>query len=201
MNAVATQTQFTPEDLLNMSDGDRYELVDGHLVECAMSLWSSYVAGVIHALLYQFCRAHRSGWVLPEGTSYQCFPDAPARVRRADVSFIRLDRLPVTRATEEGHVRLAPDLAVEVVSPNDSAYDIDQKVQEFLQAGVCLVWVINPRLRLVRVYRADGSLSQLGEGDELPGEDVLPGFRCPVRELFSPPTADVPAEGAPGHSG
>jgi len=86
----------------------------------------------------------------------------------------------------EGHVRLAPDLVVEVISPNDLAYEIDEKVDEYETAGVKLIWVVNPETKAVRVHRADGAVMVLREKDELDGEDILPGFRCPVAELFLP---------------
>src|SRR5438046_3059009 len=136
MNTVATKTHYTPEDLLIMPDGDRYELIDGSLQERTMSTWASYVAGELHRLLSLHCRPNRLGWVFPEGTSYQCFPAYPSRVRRADCSFIRLNRLTVAQAAEEGHCLIVPDLAAEVVSPNDTAYEVERKVQEFLRAGV-----------------------------------------------------------------
>ncbi len=191
MSTVATKTTLTPEDLLTMPDGDRYELVDGRLVERNMSLWSSYVAGQVFGLCNDFCRTNPLGWVLPEGTSYQCFPDAPGKVRKADVSFISLDRLSLQQATAEGHISLAPDLAVEVLSPNDLAYEVDKKVNEYLTAGVCLVWVVNPETRSVTVYRADGSVSKVREQEELSGENVIPGFRCRVAEFFRPPSGSV----------
>jgi Uma2 family endonuclease len=191
MSTVVSATQYTPEDLLTMPDGNHYELVDGQLVEHTMSTWASYVAGELHARLRDFSRANRRGWVLPEGTTYQCFPDHPSRVRKADTSFIKLDRMSVEQARAEGHRRIAPDLAAEVVSPNDLAYDVDRKVQEFLTAGVQLVWVVNPEARMVRIHRAQSTGTILREQDELDGEDVLPGFRCPVRELFLPPDGDT----------
>ena len=186
MSAPAKTTDFTPEDLLRMPDGDSYELVDGRLVETTMSFWSSYVAGEIHGSLRDFCRHKKLGWVVPEGATYQCFPDAPQKVRKPDTSFIRLARLSLAQATEEGHLPIPPDLAVEVMSPNDNAYDLDEKVQEYLRAGVQLIWVVNPRARTVRVYRQQGIGTILGENDELSGEDVIPGFRCRVGELFVP---------------
>src|SRR5262245_27107997 len=88
MNPVTTSARYTPDDLLRMPDGDRYELVDGNLVERKMSFWSSFVAGELHARLRNHCREHQLGWVVPEGTSYQCFRDEAMRVRRADVSFL-----------------------------------------------------------------------------------------------------------------
>ena len=88
---------------------------------------------------------------------------------------------------------IPPDLVVEVVSPNDLAYEIDEKVQEYLDAGVQLVWVVNPALRTVRIYRADGTISGLHESDELSGENIVPGFHCPIANLFPPRPAAAPS--------
>lgn len=198
MNTVATKTLYTPEDLLTMPDGDRYELVDGQLVEHTMSFLSSYVAGEIYARVRDFSRAHRPGWALPEGTTYQCFPHAPGKVRKADVSFIRAERYTAEQALQEGHVLIHPDLCVEVVSPNDSYYDVDQKAEEYLRAGVSLVWIANPVNRTVQVRRADGTSTTLREHDELTGEKVLPGFRCRVGDLFQlPPGVTPPSRSGP----
>jgi Uma2 family endonuclease len=129
--------------------------------------------------------------------SYQCFPNNPNRVRRPAVSFIRIGRL--TAGEEpEGHCRIAPDLAVEVVSPNDLYSEVEEKVVEYLGAGVRLVWVINPPTRTVRVHRADGTGADLGALDELDGEDVLPGFHCKIEDLFRPPAAGPAAGSKPG---
>jgi Uma2 family endonuclease len=187
MITVATEKRYTPQDLLTMPDGDFYELVDGRLVERKMSIWSSYVAGMIFHLLNSFCREHHLGWVLPEGTSFQCFPAYPGKVRRPDTAFIRLQRLSLAQATTEGHCSVAPDLAVEVVSPNDTVYEIDEKVREFLDAGVPLVWVVNPDQRTVAIHRAGGVSVILRENDEISGEDVIPGFRCRVGDFTAPP--------------
>ena len=84
----------------------------------------------------------------------------------------------------EGHIGIAPDLAVEVVSPNDLAYEIDKKVEEYDTASVKLIWVVNPETKTVRVHRADGTVTVLREKDELDGENVVPGFRCRVGDLF-----------------
>lgn len=187
MITVASEKRYTPEDLLTMPDGEHYELVDGRLVERKMSIWSSYVAGVIFHLLHSFCHEHRLGWVFPEGTSFQCFPAQPSKVRKPDVSFIRLQRLSLAQATTEGHCPIAPDLAVEVISPNDTAYETDEKVREFLDAGVPLVWVVNPEQRTVEIHRASGTGTILRENDEINGEDVVLGFRCRVGDFTLPP--------------
>jgi Uma2 family endonuclease len=114
-------------------------------------------------------------------------------VRKADVSFIRLDRQTAAQAIEEGHCPIAPDLAVEVLSPNDLAYEVALKVSEYLRAGVRLVWVVHPEVRTVEVHRPQGAGVILHEQDELSSEDVLPGFRCRVADLFVMPTQSQPA--------
>jgi Uma2 family endonuclease len=195
MSTVAAKRHYTPEDLLAMPNGDRFELVDGQLVERNMSAWSSHIGGRMVRLLGNFCEENPLGWTMQADCSYQCFPHAPSLVRKPDVSVIRFGRFPNERLPE-GHIRIAPDLAVEVLSPNDLDYETDQKIEEYLRAGVRLVWVINPESRTVLIYRADGSINGLREQDELSGEDVLPGFRCRVAELFRLPTPAI----QPGNS-
>jgi Uma2 family endonuclease len=192
MSTVEAKTRYTPDDLLRMPDGDRYELIDGQLVEMNVSLWSSYVAGVIHRLLGKYCDETGMGWALPEGTTYQCFPARPEMVRKADASVIRADKLSVAEAQAEGHTRVPPTLAVEVISPNDTAVEVALKVQAYLDAGVPLVWVVEPESRTVQIHRAAGPGAILRGNDELTGEEVLPGFRCRVGDLFLPPPGVVP---------
>ena len=188
MNIIARENRYTPEDLLTMPDGDRFELVDGQLVERSVSPWSSYVAGRVSFLITAYARPNQLGWPLPEGATYQCFPTEPNKVRKADFSFILLKRMTPAAAMEKGHIRIAPDLAVEAVSPNDLYYEVDTKVQEWLGAGVRLLWIINPDARTVRIYRADGSDASKRAEDEISGEDVVPGFCCRVREFFELPS-------------
>ena len=174
---------FTPEDLLAMPDGDRYELVDGHLLERGMGSWAGFVAGQLFLLIGQHKLGKSLGLLLNSDVSYQCFPGN--RVCKPALSFILSDRLPGNRVPE-GHIRIAPDLAVEVLSPTDIQYEVDRKVAEYLAAGVQLVWVINPETRIVILYRVDGSINGVREAGELDGENAVPGFRCRVADLFIP---------------
>jgi Uma2 family endonuclease len=183
--ALATKTHYTPEELLAMPDGKRYELVGGLLVERNMGLESSWVGGRLHSRLDRFCEEHDLGWALPADDGYQCFRHDPGLVCRHDVSFIRRGRLP-GESLPTGWGRIPPDLVVEVVSPNDSVGELEQKLDDYQKAGVPLVWVVNTRSRTVMVYRGDGSVSRLRESDELTGGEVIPGFRCPVRDIFPP---------------
>jgi len=191
MSTATTPTTYTPDDLLKMPDGNRYELVNGQLVERKMSTLASFTAGVIYHRLAAHCFPTQSGWLFPEGTSYQCFPAFPNQVRKADVSVFQWHRRTMDDLRTEGHCPLAPDLAVEVVSPNDEVYEVDEKVQEWLDAGVRCVWVVNPMQRTVEVHRAAGAGTILRESDELTGEDVVPGFRCRVADFFQVPTTQM----------
>ena len=181
-------TLFTPDDLLRMEDAVNYELVDGKLVERHMGMEASAIAAQIVMLIGLFLRTSKQGRMFGAEASYQCFPNAPAKVRKPDVSVIRAGRLPNDRAPE-GHCRIPPDLAVEVISPNDLAYEVEEKVAEYLQAGVPLVWIVNPPTRTVRIHRpkasAQGPVSELSGDDTITGENVIPGFSCKVSEFFA----------------
>jgi Uma2 family endonuclease len=190
MSTVAEQV-YTPDDLLTMPDRKRYELVDGHLVQRHMSLLSSWVGGQLHFELSRFLREHQLGWAWPSDQGYVCFPNSPRKLRFPDVSYVSKRRLPAG-LTSDGYIYIPPDLAVEVVSPNDLASEVLRKVLEYLDAGVALVWVIYPEARATQVYRRDGSGNLLRDDGELSGEDVLPGFRCRLAAIFPEKTASKP---------
>jgi Uma2 family endonuclease len=184
---------ITPEQLLGVPNSVNYELVDGRLVERNMGLESSGIAARILILIGMFLRDHPLGFLFGPDAGYQCFPDAPAKVRKPDVSFIRFGRLKDDRVPA-GHCPVPPDLAVEVISPGDLAYEVEHKVSEYLTAGVPLVWVVHPLTRTVRVHRGRpsplGNVSHLVESDLIRGEDAVPGFECRVAEFFA--TAHAP---------
>ena len=110
-------------------------------------------------------------------------PNDPERVRAPDVAFIVTDRLPEGRLPQ-GFLRWAPDLALEVLSPSDNPVDIQQKVRDYFEAGARLVWVVAPAAKTATIYRADGSARLLREFDHLDGEELLPGLRIPLAEVF-----------------
>jgi Uma2 family endonuclease len=107
----------------------------------------------------------------------------PDTVRSPDLAFVRSERLPEHDAVD-GFIHGSPDLVVEVISPNDLYTEVDVKVGEWLAGGARLVVVVNPRRRTVAVHRPDRSISVLGIDDVLSGEDVVPGWTLPVRDLF-----------------
>ena len=187
MSTISAKARLTPDDLAALPDQASYELVDGKLVERPMASFSSWIGGVILHLLSVHCNGNRLGWVFGPDEGYQCFPEDPNRIRKADVSFIRAGRLPGEVPGWTGYQKLAPDLAVEVLSPNDLAADVHKKIDQYLGAGVRLIWVVIPETREVRIHRSDRTVSQIGIDGELTGEDVVPGFRCRVAELFTSP--------------
>ena len=187
MSLITPTAPVTPEELLSLPDSKAFELVGGNLVERHMGLESSRIAARIIFLILLFLEDRKLGEVFGSDASYQCFPHAPKDVRKPDVSFIRGERFPGGRLPE-GHCRIAPDLAVEVISPGDIAYEIDEKVSDYLKAGVRLIWVVYPFLQRVTVFRGTpsslGAGSELFAGDQITGEDVLPGFSCAVAQFF-----------------
>lgn len=186
----APTRKFTPDDLLRLPDGGKgFELVDGELKERNESYLSSFTAGRAFNRLSNFVEVNNLGWVSPEGTSYRCFPDDPDKVRRADVSFHALARFTPQQAATEGFCTVVTDLVVEVISPNDLAYDVNEKRIEWLAAGAQLVWIIDPVQQTIHAYRADGTVSLFNRTDTLTAEPVLPEFRLPVADLFRLPTA------------
>jgi Uma2 family endonuclease len=184
MSTATTKTLFTPADLLALARGISYELVDGQLVEKPVSVLSSLIAGILYHMMMGHCLANKLGTVFPPETGFQCFPDEPNKVRKPDISFIRRGRLTREQFLEEGFCSVAPDLAAEVLSPNDLIYVVDQKVRDYRRARVSLIWIVNPETRTVKVYRADGGITELEEDDELSGEEVFAGFRVLVGDIF-----------------
>lgn len=187
MSTTLSIAPRTPEDLERMPDNVAFELVDGTLVERNMGLESSEIAGRIIVLLGLFLRTRPLGRLFLPDAGFQCFSDDPNKVLRPDVSFIRAGRLPGNK-TPKGWGRIAPDLVVEVISPNDIADEVEEKITRWLNAGVALVWVVYPSTRTVRIHRPrtspHGRVSDLTDADTLSGGDVLPGFTCFVREIF-----------------
>lgn len=160
------------------------ELVEGEIREVPPSAeWSSSVAGRLIVRLGSFVLDGNLGRIYGADGAFVLFPDR-ATVRVPDVSFVRAERAPTGEARKQ-FSRLAPDLAVEVVSPSDRMPDVLAKVAEYLDAGVRLVWVIEPIARWIAVYTQDGPAALLHEGDTLDGGDVLPGFTLPVADIFA----------------
>jgi len=107
----------------------------------------------------------------------------PDTVRAPDIAFIGTERVLLTGVPDKFWPG-PPDLAVEVLSPEDTVYEVEEKVEEWLSAGAKAVWVVNPRKQTVAVHRLQAPVRTFTARDRLDGEDVLPGFSCDLAKVF-----------------
>jgi Uma2 family endonuclease len=160
-----------------------FEWVDGQLVEKPMGAEASVVGGRLLTRLLDHAEANKLGFVFNSECSYQFTVQGKRQVRKPDLSFIARGRLPGDRVPR-GNVTIPPDLGVEVVSPNDVAEDLEKRISELFAFGTKLIWVVYPETRTVYVLRSDGTAARLSETQDLSGESVVPGFSCPIANLF-----------------
>ena len=158
------------------------ELVDGVLVEKAMGYRESVLAVVLSGYLWRFVEPRHLGLVSGEAGMVELFPGL---VRIPDVAFVSWARIPGGRVPVEPVPGVVPDLAVEVLSPGNTAKEMARKRREYFRAGVRAVWLVDPVARTVTVYTAPDQYSVLSESETLKGEPALPGFELPLRELFA----------------
>jgi Uma2 family endonuclease len=191
---IAAAAPLPPEDTL-------YEIVDGRYVELPpMSVYAGVIASRLVQLLGTFATSHQLGQVVAE-VLFGLTPRA-RRKYRPDVAFVSYRKWAKDRplpTTDPWPV--VPELAVEVISPTDPAEAVQTKVVEYLQGGVQLVWVIYPVLGWVLIYESQQRVRGLTVADELDAEPVLPGFRLPLRELFTQPPAPPDGAESPADSG
>ncbi|OYT69161.1 MAG: hypothetical protein CFK49_12505 [Armatimonadetes bacterium JP3_11] len=184
-SATPTKHKITAEQFWQLcADGKPRELVRGEVIEkMPVNLEHGSLAQWIGTLLtnYQTQIRQYLGEVVSETGFVIRYPDADT-VRAPDVAFIRKERIPEPRPAT--FVEIVPDLVVEIVSPNDAYAEILDKVDEFLQAGTTVVWVVDPRRHKVEVYHRDAPMQILHAGDTLTCEDLLPGFKLPLKTLF-----------------
>lgn len=177
-----TDDYVTVEEFARLPDAEnRMELVRGRLVrEPPAGFEHGGIAMNVGRRLGEFVDREDLGVVVAAETGFVLFEDPPT-VRAPDAAFVAKERLPEDCV---GYAHLAPDLAVEVVSPSNTTAQLHDKVCDFLDAGTRMVWVIEPSRRTVMVYRSRDDIRLLAEDDELEGGDVLPGFSVQVAELF-----------------
>ena len=182
---MSTTVQLVTADELFLMprDGFRYELVKGELRKMSPS-GSEHGAIVVNITLplAQHVKANNLGVCFGAETGFK-IASAPDTVRAPDLAFVSRERIPESGITKK-FWQGAPDLAVEVLSPGDTVYELEEKVQQWLAAGTKAVWVLNPKRRGVSVYRSMSDVTLLAESDELDGGDVVPGFRCKVADFF-----------------
>lgn len=182
MAVVAPEQLYTAADLWEMSRGDdrkRFELVKGELRAMSPSGGeSTIVAANLLGFIIVHVKTNDLGYVTGADGGFILDEDT---VRVPDVGFVAKDRMP--RPIPKKFIPLAPDLAVEVISPTDSASEVDEKIVQYLKAGVKMVWVVYPASRTVMAHSADGAY-RLDEDAALDGGAVLPGFKLAVRDVF-----------------
>jgi Uma2 family endonuclease len=180
----ATQKIWTDEELLALPDDGKYELVDGELLHMSPGGGRhSVIATELLMRIHSFVKERGLGHTFDGQAGFRL---SDGNLRSPDVSFVARARM--LAGVPVGFLHLAPDLAVEVLSPSDRAGDVAHKVAEYLSVGVRLLWVIDPETRSAVVYRP-GAPPHRPKDDVLDGVDVLPGFRCPLTALFDRATA------------
>lgn len=180
---VTTKGRYTVEELEHICDSKhRYDLIRGEIVKMAPAGgYHGKIAANVIGYLWWHASNEGLGDVYTSETGFVLARD-PDVLLAPDAAFITQARVPTD---QQGFYEIAPDLAVEVVSPNDSATHIQQKVAEYLAAGVRLVWIIYPESKTISVYDNAGTVRFLGTDHQLDGGDVLPGFGVPVAEIFA----------------
>ena len=174
---------MTAEELLRLDLRDKStELVRGQLVvREPPSTYHGRVQSNLNVLLGGFVHAHRLGAVFGQDTGFKIASD-PDTVRAPDLAFVSRERAMLI--SPRGYAALAPDLVAEILSPDDRPGEVLAKVGEWLEAGVQIVWVIDPDRKVAHAFRSDGSVASIASDGVLDGERVVSGFSCALIELF-----------------
>jgi len=177
------ERHFTIEELPDIPDC--YELVDGELLMMMSPAGPphGYIVMKLAIALGAYVEMRNLGVVFGEQTGF-ILTRKPDTVRAPDIAFIREERVPA-EGLGPGYFEGAPDLAVEVLSPSNRLSAMARKLDQYFAAGTQLVWIVDPRKRTVTICRPLGAPMLLQEDGELDGEDVVPEFRFPIRELFA----------------
>jgi Uma2 family endonuclease len=181
--AMSTIANVTAAEQLLAMNLQHCELVGGQLVMMSPAGFDhGRFASRIVAALENHVAQHGLGIVTTAEAGFQLARD-PDTVRAPDVAFVRADRIPPGGV--RGYFQGAPDLAVEVVSPSDRPDEVATKVQDWLQAGCSMVWVVEPKDRAVAIHRHGNNITILTTTDAITGGDVLPGFSTPAAKVFT----------------
>ena len=168
---------ITLEEFL-ANDYESYEYVKGELVPMSITtMVHGEISSNIVFLLGKHVRQNQLGRIYTAGTTFRIGESG----RKPDVAFVSQERLPENRNQASP---IPPELAIEVVSPSDKVYDVQEKALEYLDAGTRMVWVIEPIAKTVTVYRSRNDIKILAINDTLTGDDVIEGFQCAVVEIF-----------------
>jgi Uma2 family endonuclease len=184
---MSTQTRLLTADEFFVwpnEPGMRQELVRGEVVTMSLAGGEhGEIAQEIGGLLWLHMKTAKLGRIYASETGF-IVERNPDTVRGADVAFVRTDRLAAIKNRKK-QIPFAPDLAVEVRSPNDRDDEVEEKIQLWLRAGCLLVWSVDPESRTVTVYRPGAEPVILREDQEIDGGCVIPGFHCRVADFFA----------------
>jgi Uma2 family endonuclease len=174
---------WTDDELMSLPDGNRYELINGELIDMGNSgALHGYVCSILVMALMNYILPKKLGIVLDSSTA---FTMKNGNKRSPDISFVSKEKLQGLEELPDGFLDGAPDLAIEVLSPNNTIAEIHQKLVEYFENGSRLVWVINLKQHYVLVYRSAQEPDRLlKQSDTLDGEEVIAGFTMPLSELF-----------------
>jgi Uma2 family endonuclease len=184
MTVSAERKIWTDEEFMALSDrgGDRYELVNGEVRTISNSgMEHGNIGTFLGGVIELYARTNRLGVTCDSSTAFAL---KSGNKRSPDISFVSKERLQGLRRIPKGFFQGAPDLAIEVISPNNTFAEIHDKLVEYFDNGCRLAWVVNPSERSVLVYHQPQPDKLLKISDNLDGEQVLPGFILPVAELF-----------------
>jgi len=157
------------------------ELVNGILVAKTMGYFESKVAAALIYFLHQYLEAHPIGEVAGADGSCDTVDD---NVRKPDASFTSFERIRKQGKATRAKLPFAPDLAVEILSPSNTAFEMDVKLKEFFAGGALLVWYIEPELKTARVFTGVNQFEEIAASGVLLGGNVLPGFELSLARLF-----------------
>ena len=182
---IETQPQapITGEDLARLGDIGPSELIKGEIVYMSPTgFWHGRIENRIGSLIERFVRSNDLGEVFSGevGIYTQRNPDT---IRAADVGFVSRGRL--AQVKSKSYLDVAPELVVEILSPDDRWSDLTDKLDEYFAIGVNLIWVVDPRRKQVYVYRSVTDVQRLSVEETLTGGEALPGFSVSVAELFA----------------
>jgi len=169
--------------------GSMREIVHGQWVDASEEKMAGELHGAIATNLIialgSYVQAHRLGRVYPADTTYILEEDQHGvqLMRLPDVSFVAADR--VKTHDRDTYYQLAPDLAIEIISPSERAAAMRAKLKDYLRTGVHQVWQVYPETQEVVVYLRDGTARTYGLGQTIPGDEILPGFALPVADIFA----------------
>jgi len=173
-----------PRELERLTDGDEYELIDGRIVEKRGGALMGQIGATLAAFVGQHIWGQKLGHLFGCRAGYkECFPGRENHLLRPSLSFVAEARIPNGKVPV-GDFDIAPDWVAEIIG-EQTFNEVEERVADYRSAGVRLIWIINPSTKSVLVRRLDRTCAELDETGTLDGEDVIPGFTCPVADLFA----------------